>query len=78
MGFQHEIFDLLKIIPDVPGWCGIVLQVFPGSQKTFSMILGHFQSVVEKNSKVEISLENELLARKVALARKIACVGRKT
>ena len=78
MRFQREIFDLLKIIQDVPRWCGIVLQVFPGSQKTFSMIVGHFQSVFEKNSKVEIRLENEFLARKVALARKIAWVGRKT
>ena len=79
MGFQHEIFDLLKIIPDVLRWCGIVLKVFPGSQKAFSIILGYFESVFEKKkSKVEIRLENEFLARKVALARKIAWVGRKT
>ena len=55
-------FKVLKIVLDVDRWCGIVLEVFPGSRNGFPIIFGHSQVVFEKFSKFEICLENAFSA----------------
>ena len=60
--FEIQNFKVLKIVLDVDRWCGIVLEVFPGSRNAFPIIFGHSQVVSEKISNFEIRLETAFSA----------------
>ena len=50
--FEMQNLIVLKIVLDVDRWCGIVLEVCPGSRNGFPMIFGHSQVVSEKIFKI--------------------------
>ena len=53
--FEMKNFKVLKIVPNMNRWCGIVLGVFPGSRNAFPMIFEHSKLVFEKNFKIRNS-----------------------
>ena len=57
-------FKVLKIVPNINRWYGIILGAFPGSRNAFPMIFGDSKLVFEKKKKLkfEIRLENAFSA----------------
>ena len=76
--FEMKNFKVLKIVPNMNRWCGIVLGVFRGSRNAFPMIFEHSKLVFEKSKNSKFALKMRFQLVKLNLARENAFSSRKT